>query len=69
MVGYDEGQKQLTTSQYALAGAMSGIVTRLLLQPCDVVKIRLQIQLEPTNKVPTIDIYFLLPTCTISTTS
>ncbi|XP_028407644.1 mitochondrial thiamine pyrophosphate carrier-like [Dendronephthya gigantea] len=54
MVGYDEGQRQLTTSQYALAGAMSGIVTRLLLQPCDVVKIRLQIQLEPTNKKPII---------------
>jgi solute carrier family 25 thiamine pyrophosphate transporter 19 len=51
MVGYDEKQTQLTTGQYALAGATSGVVTRLLLQPLDVVKIRLQIQVEPTNKV------------------
>jgi solute carrier family 25 thiamine pyrophosphate transporter 19 len=51
MVGYDERQRQLTTYQYALAGATSGVVTRLLLQPLDVVKIRLQIQVEPTEKV------------------
>lgn len=50
MVGYDEKQTQLTTGQYALAGATSGVVTRLLIQPLDVVKIRLQIQVEPTNK-------------------
>ena len=50
MVGYDEGQSQLTTFQYALAGATSGVVTRLLLQPLDVVKIRLQIQVESTDK-------------------
>ena len=54
MVGYDEGQKQLTTTQYALAGATSGIITRLLLQPVDVIKIRLQIQVKPANKVFTI---------------
>ena len=54
MVGYDEGQRQLTTTQYALAGATSGIITRLLLQPVDVIKIRLQIQVQPAIKVFTI---------------
>ena len=51
MVGYDEGKRQLTTGQYAIAGATSGVVTRLLLQPLDVVKIRLQIQVKPIGKV------------------
>ncbi len=51
MVGYDEGQSQLTTFQYALAGATSGVITRLMLQPLDVVKIRMQIQVGPAYKV------------------
>lgn len=52
MVGYDENQRQLTSAQYAMAGAASGVITRLLLQPLDVLKIRFQIQTKPTIKVP-----------------
>lgn len=51
MVGYDDHQRQLTTAQYAFAGAVSGFVTRMLLQPLDVVKIRFQLQTAPTIKV------------------
>lgn len=51
MVGYDDQQKELSPTQYALAGAVSGITTRLLLQPLDVVKIRLQLQVDPLKQV------------------
>ena len=51
MVGYDDQLKELSPTQYALAGAVSGITTRLLLQPLDVVKIRLQLQVDPLKQV------------------
>lgn len=37
-------------SDHALAGAMSGFLTRFVCQPLDVVKIRLQLQVEPIKK-------------------
>ncbi|XP_046844474.1 mitochondrial thiamine pyrophosphate carrier-like [Xenia sp. Carnegie-2017] len=51
MVGYDDQLKELSPTQYALAGAVSGITTRLLLQPLDVVKIRLQLQVDPLKQI------------------
>ncbi|XP_014779968.1 mitochondrial thiamine pyrophosphate carrier [Octopus bimaculoides] len=51
MVGYNPNQDHhLTYYDYAFAGALSGAVSRLLLQPLDVVKIRLQLQIEPVSK-------------------
>ncbi|CAG0919223.1 unnamed protein product, partial [Notodromas monacha] len=47
MVGYDpDAETHLSQTEYALAGAGSGIITRLLCQPFDVLKIRFQIQTE-----------------------
>lgn len=37
----------LTSVDHAIAGAISGFVTRFICQPFDVVKIRFQLQLEP----------------------
>ena len=34
-----------------LAGAVSGLVTRALVSPLDVIKIRMQLQVEPITKV------------------
>ena len=42
-VGGDDEGRSLTPRQAAVAAAGSGFVTRLLLQPLDVVKIRLQV--------------------------
>ena len=52
MVGYDEQKKELTSTEYALAGAASGVVTRICLQPLDVLKIRFQIQVDHSVRVP-----------------
>ena len=41
----------LSESQSALAGAVSGVATRLASTPLDVIKIRFQLQLEPIKKV------------------
>ncbi|GAB1600035.1 mitochondrial thiamine pyrophosphate carrier-like [Argonauta hians] len=41
---------QLTYYEYAFAGALSGAISRVLLQPLDVIKIRLQLQIEPVSK-------------------
>ena len=46
MVGYDPGKKNLTNSQILLASSTSGFVSRFLLQPIDVVKIRFQVGLN-----------------------
>ena len=34
-----------------LAGALSGVVTRFLGSPFDVIKVRMQLQIEPTSKL------------------
>lgn len=50
-VGYKEDQDvQLTPGDHAVAGAVSGMVTRALIQPLDVLKIRFQLQIEPTTR-------------------
>ncbi|KAM4663958.1 mitochondrial thiamine pyrophosphate carrier-like isoform 1-T1 [Discoglossus pictus] len=48
MVGYDpESQRRLLSkSEVATAGSLSGMVTRALISPLDVIKIRFQLQIE-----------------------
>lgn len=47
MVGYGGGEegngRQLTASDYSQAGLISGIATRCIIQPLDVLKIRFQV--------------------------
>jgi hypothetical protein len=43
MVGYDPEKKNLTNSQILIASTTSGFISRFLLQPIDVIKIRLQV--------------------------
>lgn len=54
MVGFDpkrkDGGRGLSSLQYGFCGSVSGMVTRLLVQPLDVLKIRFQLQIEPTSK-------------------
>ncbi|CAH1779593.1 unnamed protein product [Owenia fusiformis] len=53
MVGYHPLKYELSKFDHALAGGVSGIVTRSLTQPLDVIKIRFQLQTEPIAKTPT----------------
>ncbi|XP_029456402.1 mitochondrial thiamine pyrophosphate carrier isoform X2 [Rhinatrema bivittatum] len=48
MVGYDPGLKHsaLSTTDVAMAGSLSGLVTRAMTSPFDVIKIRFQLQIE-----------------------
>lgn len=46
MIGY--GTRELTSLEYSAAGVVSGIATRGFVQPLDVLKIRFQLQQEPT---------------------
>lgn len=43
MVGYTPDEKPLSHTQHVAAGAGSGVVTRMLTQPLDVLKIRFQV--------------------------
>uniref|UniRef100_A0A131Y9C8 Mitochondrial thiamine pyrophosphate carrier n=1 Tax=Ixodes ricinus TaxID=34613 RepID=A0A131Y9C8_IXORI len=47
MIGNGTAKDSLTSVDHAIAGAISGFVTRFICQPFDVVKIRFQLQLEP----------------------
>ncbi|XP_063920061.1 mitochondrial thiamine pyrophosphate carrier-like isoform X1 [Zophobas morio] len=48
MVGYSKyRQRKLTQLDYLIAGAGSGVITRMITQPLDVLKIRFQLQVEP----------------------
>ncbi|CAF2621201.1 unnamed protein product [Rotaria sp. Silwood2] len=47
MVGYDPEKKNLTNKQILIASATASFISRFLLQPLDVVKIRFQLQIEP----------------------
>ncbi|XP_030591849.1 mitochondrial thiamine pyrophosphate carrier [Archocentrus centrarchus] len=55
MVGYDPGAKgaPLSPEEAALAGSAAGMVTRALISPFDVIKIRFQLQIERvSSKTP-----------------
>ena len=43
MVGYSSDAKDLPAHVYPIAGASSGVVTRAICQPLDVLKIRFQV--------------------------
>lgn len=45
MVGYDPGSQGFTPEEAALAGSAAGMVTRALISPLDVLKIRFQVKL------------------------
>lgn len=49
MVGYDPKADDRSNSKFevAMAGSMSGLVTRLLISPLDVIKIRFQVPCSP----------------------
>ncbi|KAG8180055.1 hypothetical protein JTE90_023672 [Oedothorax gibbosus] len=51
MVVYEKNisVKKFHESDYAIAGAASGFITRTLFQPLDVLKIRFQLQIEPIH--------------------
>ncbi|KAK7940288.1 hypothetical protein WMY93_003614 [Mugilogobius chulae] len=46
MVGYDPRARGLSSEEAALAGSAAGMVTRALISPFDVIKIRFQLQIE-----------------------
>ncbi|GLH16353.1 Uncharacterized protein GBIM_20646 [Gryllus bimaculatus] len=53
----NETRRRLGATDYAIAGSLSGMTSRFLTQPLDVVKIRFQLQVEPIHKL-TQDAYY-----------
>ncbi|KAJ8254435.1 hypothetical protein COCON_G00210470 [Conger conger] len=54
MVGFDPAAKALSPEEAALAGSASGLVTRAMISPMDVIKIRFQLQIEQlSSRSPT----------------
>lgn len=43
MVGYDPTTIELTKSELAFAGTLTGFLSRVIIQPFDVLKIRFQV--------------------------
>ncbi|XP_027626595.1 mitochondrial thiamine pyrophosphate carrier isoform X2 [Tupaia chinensis] len=52
MVGYDPSAdgRNVTKFEVAVAGSVSGLVTRVLISPLDVIKIRFQLQIERLSR-------------------
>lgn len=49
MVGYDPkaDSRNISSFEVAVAGSVSGLVTRVLISPLDVIKIRFQVPFPP----------------------
>ncbi|XP_032055614.1 mitochondrial thiamine pyrophosphate carrier [Aythya fuligula] len=61
MVGYDPEAKCVSTVEAAAAGSASGFVTRVLVSPLDVIKIRFQLQIEQlSSRTPGAKYYGIL---------
>ena len=64
MIGYDPSNKRSGVSwRHVGAGAVSGVFTRFLCQPFDVIKIRFQLQIEPINTKSMVSKYRSMPQC------
>lgn len=52
MVGYDPkaDDRNISNLEVAVAGSVSGLVTRVLISPLDVIKIRFQLQIERLSR-------------------
>ncbi|VTJ91675.1 Hypothetical predicted protein, partial [Marmota monax] len=52
MVGYDPKEDGRSNSKFevAVAGSVSGLITRALISPLDVIKIRFQLQIERLSR-------------------
>ena len=57
MVGY-RGERDLSSSECAVAGAVSGVVTRATASPLDILKIRFQLQIESIKRTAKVSASF-----------